>query len=207
MPIILEPTAPIIPVSRQINPKQILDRIMERIHDNSTVMRSRILGYLNFVLESLVVERDWLCLQVDYDTTEVDGVVAHPADYSKCLIIAGEDFTYTTANRIFNPNGNDLSLVGWADYDNYIKVFTTVSTEISLRYVKAVETVIDDTTTLPFPKEFMPYLIRATLSSYYEYDDDQRFMSSAIMASGLLKTLKIWDNNQQAMPSTSKYLR
>jgi hypothetical protein len=196
-----------IPTTKQITPKQVLDKALGRIQDNSATMRLRALGFLNEILQEFATIRDWKCLQEEVNLQMVDGVISHPADYDKCLKIAGSNFTLTTANQIHHYNETVEYYDGFVDFDNSLLVFPTVTLEVSIRYKKVVPEVEDNITPLLFPKDVLPYLVRAVLTACYEYDDDDRFTSSMIKASSLLKTLKMWDNNQQSMPSMSKYIR
>lgn len=201
-----------------ITPKQVLDRAMSHIQDNSATMRSRMLGFLNTALQVLAAERDWRCLHESEDIGVVDGVLVLPSNFAKFHAIIHPEFALTPKNQLTaaaqakwvaaatsgNPRGFVFS-------GNLMILYPSINTIVEFKFSKEVSEVIDDTTPLPFPIKFLPLLVRSLLDAYYEYDKDTgidgRLKVSLNLNAELLRTLKVWDNNQQAMPSIGRYIK
>jgi hypothetical protein len=194
-----------------LNVTAILDRFESAVTDSSAELRQRALIWLNMIFKRLSSERDWLFL---YKTAAglpiTNNLVTLPADFKRLVFCESDDHAWylidtdqyslqevavaqlTTSDR---PNGWTISSTGLQLWPA-----GSTSTGCNLTYIQTVPDYADTATDTIFPDEAEVCVHRLMLSSFYEYDFDERAAMAASMAAQELRMLKHWDNQRKPAP-------
>lgn len=184
---------------------QVLDDALLNIQDNSAQMRSRFLNWLNNAIQDLIIERDWACLQISVDIPVVNNAIAKPANYGRTVQIKNTandalKWCVTTQNKLSDveyanqKNRTITDAITWTE-DGTSIIFTQSLpfSTVTLVYVPAITNYAEGDT-IPFPWSFSNYFQRALLTTYYEFDMDERLSSSIVQLKQNLKALKHMEN-------------
>ena len=183
---------------------QVLDDALLNIQDNSATIRVRFLNWLNNAIQDIAIERDWQALQTSVDISVLNNRIAKPVDYGRCVQIhnVASDyikFCVTTQHKLSDVESAQMSnrLAGgilWSEDSTGIIFNGTVTfSSATLVYIPAL-TNYTEADTLPFPATFSNYFQRAILTTYYEWDMDERMSLSANLQKVSLKQLKHMEN-------------
>ena len=187
---------------------QVLDDALLNIQDNSTNMRSRFLNWLNNAIQDLAIERDWQCLQVSVELPVVNNSLTKPADYGRAVQIRNastdsQKWCVTTQHKLSDvehanfKNRNITDAITWTEDANSIIFTNTLPySSATLVYIPHLSTYADGDT-IPFPVTFSNYFQRAILTTYYEWEMDERLPQSYKMLADNLKALKHMENQLQ----------
>ena len=182
----------------------LLDNLLLSIQDNSTAMRARALNWLNNAIQDIASERDWLCLRSSVTLPVSDRSITKPADYGRMYELHGVGAQWVMTDQhhlsdvlyygMRNVSGQFGSPVGWVEDATTITTLNVPDTStILLTYIPELGTYADGDT-IPFPVSFSNYFQRALLTTYYEFDMDERYAFSAQQKMEELKQLKHLEN-------------
>lgn len=184
---------------------QVLDDALLNIQDNSAVMRSRFLNWLNNAIQDLAIERDWSNMLTSVELPVSGNSITKPADYGRTVQIknaAAESVKWcvTTHNKLSSVTYANNQQHGITDAITWIEDGTSIIfsaplpfSTVTLVYMPAFVNYADGDT-IPFPATFSNYFQRAILTTYYEFDMDERASMSAAMQEKSLKALKHMEN-------------
>lgn len=197
-----------------LNTGKVATSVLSLIQDNSTALRAKVIIWINMGLRALVTERTWLCMEkVSSTLSPVDGLYTLPTDFSKLLLITGPTFFLAESHRLIKSEVASITLVGqsgepvgFTQTVTTLKLIPLSDVDITIDYEVSLSDYGDDQDTI-FTNEFISVIERSIINFYYEYDMDERFGKSFRLDKELLKKLKIWDNLQQPLPASSKYMR
>lgn len=193
----------------------LLDSMMLAIQDNSATMRARALSWLNDALQGLAIERDWLCLRTTVSLPVSDRSITKPADYNRLVELRanGAAWVLTSQHHLSDSLYYGLTPVsgvydspsGWVEDATTITMLNTpAASDVLLTYIPTLGTYAEGAT-IPFPVSYSNYLQRALLTTYYEFDMDERYAFSAQQRAMELKQLKHMEN--QLMLPRAAYTR
>lgn len=196
----------------------LLDNVLASIQDNSIPMRTKVLNWLNNAIQDIAAERDWLCLQTTavLPVASPSGTVASiapttaataltkPDDYGRMVEIIGVGTPWVLTQQhhlsdvlfygMRNVSGMFNAPVGWVEDSTELVMLNAPGvSEVVLTYIPALPTYAEGDT-VPFPLAFSNYFQRSLLTTYYEYDMDERMAFSAQQKVEELKQLKHWEN-------------
>lgn len=184
---------------------QVLDDALLNIQDNSVAMRTRFLNWLNNSIADLFIERDWNCIQTVVELPVVNNAITKPADYSRTVMLknAAADalkWCVSTQNKLSDVEYATMKNRGLSDvltwHEDATSIIFTNNVPFStatLVYIPTISTYAEGDT-IPFPASFSNYFQRAILTTYYEWDMDERAPMSASMLRENLKALKHMEN-------------
>mgnify|MGYP006286565431 CR=1 FL=1 len=182
----------------------LLDNLLLSIQDTSATLRARGLNWLNNAIQDIAAERDWLCLRQSASLPVSDKSITKPADYGRLVEMHGvgtqwvlTDQHHLSDNLYYgmrNVSGMFGSPVGWVEDATTITTLNLPDTsDIILTYIPVLGSYADGDT-MPFPMSFSNYFQRALLTTYYEFDMDERYAFSAQQKMEELKQLKHLEN-------------
>jgi hypothetical protein len=184
---------------------QVVDDALMNIQDNSADMRVRFLNWLNNAIQDLAIERDWNCLYISVDLPIVNNAITKPLNYGRTVQIkniATDAYKWciTTQHKLSDveyPNLKNNSLANaltWIETDTTILFTNSVQfSQVTLVYIPQFSNYAEGET-IPFPATFSNYFQRSILTTYYEFDMDERASMSNTLLAKNLKSLKHADN-------------
>ena len=198
--------------------KAVLDRVFNRVKDNSPSLRVKMTDWLNSAMQSAWAERSWLFLEKKVDIAIVAGSITLPADFGDEIFIRiGNSFIFTTGDNLtpadavrWDVAGGDPQ--GYTTDDTLLTFHPAVSGTATLTYTAKVPDVgyTDGTDDTIFPREFLPLFERALLEAFYEYDvDTDRLPNGIRLNTEEMRRMKKLDNGRRPLPqlSTRGYVR
>ena len=191
-----------------ITTAQILDLALSKVTDNSAGARAKMLVWLNAGMQQIAMLRDWSFLKKDATLTLTNGYSVWPADFQTAISYTiGTDCVY--ANARMTPKDKASARYGNTygyRIDEDLAGFTLYPAPDScvLGYKIVVPTYADDSTATVFPVEMLNLFARAVVTDFYEYDTDERAVSSVQLYQMELKAAKKWDNQQSALPARNR---
>jgi hypothetical protein len=199
----------------KLNTKTLLDNTQTLIQDSSTGLRSRLLVWLNKVLQAVALARDWEFLKKSAAIAIVENTVLLPADFHSFVALVGDDFCLTERHRLTeeevfaftDPNAVAPVPIGFTQTAANLILYPGGAGTATLKYAQSVPNYADSTAETVFPLRFGNAIERRLLSLYYEYDMDERAPLSYQLEAAELSALKAWDNRQRPIPKTGRYLR
>lgn len=193
-----------------INITGIINKIQLQIIDNSVATRSRLLAWTNLTMQNMVKDRDWEFLKTSISVTPANNQIDLSA-------LTGYDRIYSFRNDSFclydNARASDLQVtieqnnVG-TSIPQYFREASAVFTfypglsndAVIATYIKTFTDYTDNSATTIFPDQTRSALMRAVLTTYYEFDSDDRMMASAQLAENEMRKLRDWDNRLKPQP-------
>lgn len=182
----------------------LLDNTVTAIQDTSATLRARLLNWLNDAIQSIALERDWLCLRQTVACPVSGKSITKPSDYGRMVEMRGDGTQWVLTDQhhlsdtsyygMQNSNGVWNSPIGWVEDATTITLLNVPGTAtIYLTYIPELGTYAEGAT-IPFPIRFSNWFQRAVLTAYYEYDMDERYAFSAQQTGEELKKLKHNEN-------------
>jgi|LGVF01.2.fsa_nt_gb hypothetical protein len=185
---------------------EVLDLALGKQHDTSTGLRTKALAWLNETMQKLHLERDWLCLERTVGLTAADSAIPKPADYGRFRYARCGDFFIGERHRLSEEDVHLSAPIGFFEDATHIRFAHDVADTVTLGYACAIPTYGDNATTV-LDAKFKNLLARSVQTAVYEYEKDQRAISSIQLDEVLLNKLKAEENRQRPTPKRSKYLR
>lgn len=198
--------------------KAVLDRVFNRVKDNSPSLRVKMTDWLNSAMQDAWAERSWLFLEKKVDLLITAGSITLPADFGDEIFIRiGNSFIFTTGDNLtpsdavrWDVAGGDPQ--GYTTDDTALTFHPAVSGTATLTYTAKVPDVgyTDGTDATIFPREFLPLFERALLEAFYEYDvDTDRLPNGIRLNAEEMRRMKKLDNSRRPLPqlSTRGYVR
>lgn len=203
----------------------IIDDALSIIKNNSTPIRTKMLVWLNVAAQKLAVARPWEFLNNGSATlTPVNNVLYMPADFGRFQSLrAGTAFFFDSRNKLTPGEAFqlDAAIVGMSVPRGYTEGFEGVtvgpvttrtpiitlhgagySDTVTVNYIIEPPTIADSTAATCWPVQCRALFQRFLLDGFYEYDMDERAVTSLQLNAGELYELKKWDNTQK--PRTQK---
>jgi hypothetical protein len=184
----------------------VLDDALMNIQDNSPTMRTRFLNWLNNAVQDLALERDWVCLRVSIDLPVVNNSITKPDDFGRVVEIkntsadpvswcATAQHKLSDVNSAIQRNRNMFgNSITWTEDPTKITFSgSPPASTVTLVYIPEITNYVE-IQSLPFPQSFGNYFNRSLLSTYYEFDMDERAGSSYAALEKNLKALKHAEN-------------
>ncbi len=191
-----------------LSTKSVLDRVFNRIKDNSPALRVKMLDWLNSGMQDVRNERSWLFLERKVDLPITGGAITLPTDFGDVVFIRVDNFIFTTGDNLtpseaarWDVAGGDPQ--GYTVDAIYLTFHAAVSGTASLTYAAQIPEngYLDSTDATFFPTEFLPLFERALLSAFFEYDvDTDRRPVSIKLDQQQLYRLKKLDNSRKPKP-------
>lgn len=183
-----------------LNTYELIESVLSLIQDNSQTIRTRLLSYLNTSLQTLINERDWNFAKLTATITLVNGIIITPSDFDRMTEIVGDGFVLTHSDllaigRLSAPYQTKKCV----EVPTGLQLIPATDGEIDLTYIPTIPAYTEAEETL-FPQNVAPFVKRSVLTSYYEYDMDERWSTSATQAAKELLSLKRWDNTLKPLP-------
>lgn len=201
-----------------INTENILDDVISRVSDQSAAMRTKMLIWLNNVMQDVTdakVKKPWMFLQGSVlDNTISSNAIAKPADFKFLVSLkSGIDWflktdDLLTEEEIFtysDTSATDPSPIGYEVTSTTIVLYPGASGTCDLKYVIEVPEYADVATDTVFPLYMKNVLISGTLVEYYKYDQDPLLQGAPAEYGYLLAKAMKNDNIQQ--PKAANYNR
>lgn len=191
----------------------ILSGVLSRIRDNSTQMRTKLMGWMNELLQTLALNLDWKFLESTATLTVSENKVALPDTYGRFRFVSGENFFLAPGHRLpeerayYTHRRGDYTLsgtatVGFTDDATHLYFHPQASGVVTLGFYRTIPEYEDGDTTI-LPDKFKPLIVRSLLSAYYEYDVDERALPSLALDKEALAALTKDEYRQRAIPQVS----
>lgn len=198
--------------------KQVLDKFLSRVRDNSAALRVKSLSWLNSLMTDVVNERTWEFLNRSVTLTITNNQITLPADFSIERSIEVGDYILTYANKLtdkeaFRSDQSQSGIVeGFTVEDGTITFHPSAEGSAILHYTAQIPSVgyADTAEATIFPLEFVTLFERALMTAFYEYDVNAELLPVGF---GIDKTqmrrMKQLDNSRKAKPKVNSngYIR
>ena len=195
---------------------EILDAVTKRIHDNTPEMRSRMITWLNDIIQETWLARDWKFLKTTSNGTAIaSDKLALPTGYGRLLSVSvakqwfidqRNQFTDEEAFTYDVSSADGGYPVGWTEDGSFIYFEPNATGTPTLIYIPIIDTYDDNETTV-FPSRFRALFVRTLSSAYYEFEADERGMVSLQLDQQELDKLHKWENKNDPQTQNTRYLR
>lgn len=194
--------------------KDILDKVATRIIDDSAETRVRMMSWLNDGMRSILREpREWWFLRGEASIAVVSGAMVLPSDFGEVVAIElgstilGKNNLLSTKEAFdWEQSGGNVAAGYTLDATNLYLVPAPTNGTAVFTYIKKQTTDLTDVATdTIFPIECAEYLKRFVLTSFYEFDVDDRLPYSRQILEVELRALKAYDNRQKPIPKRNPH--
>ncbi len=164
-----------------LNTKAVLDDAQTIIQDSSTILRAKMLTWLNNIFQRLGNEFPWSCtIKTSTPLTVTANAVTLPTDFSLVDKLTLGNYKFMTVDEVNERNsflwaGGGTTPIGYYIVGNTLTLVPgTSEVSATLRYNPEIPKYTDGTSDTAFSSAFGPIVQRALLDMYYEYDADNR---------------------------------
>lgn len=194
----------------------ILDGALATIQDDSTAIRTKMLGWLNLCFQRLALDRDWPFLNKTCSLTVTANQITIPVDFASFVsasqtgnffLLPKNQLTDEEAWKYASGVVGSTIPIGFTNDGTHITFYPGATGTVSLKYQQIVPTYTDAATDTLFPTQLGNLFHRACLDFYYEYDMDERAAMSYQFDQAELKRVKYWFDRQKPMPGWNNYIR
>lgn len=196
------------------NVRDILDKALSKVPDNSSELRVKALGWLEEVVSDIAAQpRSWKFLETKSVLTVTASEITIPDDFNQ-LIGFEVDGRWLDKNNQLTDEEAELytgttyyTPLGYTSKGGTITIIpTTTVTTCDFYYEPQLITALtDDTSDTIFPYIFRNLLITGVRMHYYDYDKDGRYTKETMLYENEMYKVKAWDNQQKTLPQSSRH--
>lgn len=194
----------------------ILDSAQSMLRDPSADLRTKMLSWLQVAFQQAFLEHDWHDLLVlDSAVTITDNKApkasltnygrffsAKQGDASDGFLLLESD--RLTPDEVFTTEEETVATsripAGWHEDSTSIYFLPGATGTVDIKHFRTVSTPADDDTATEWPDYFLPLFQRTLITTYYEYDRDERLAVGVQLDVSELSRIKKWQNKRLAVP-------